>query len=75
MKTIIILQNRPIPVFYNPSSKKLLPQLISILENKLVHGKRLIRQCLDSLISIEIDGCEAILHTKRESDTLALSIY
>ncbi|KHF37173.1 hypothetical protein CM49_00679 [Paenibacillus sp. P1XP2] len=30
---------------------------------------------LDSLISIEIEGSEAILHSKSENDTLALSLY
>ncbi|MDF2663643.1 MAG: hypothetical protein K0Q94_6434, partial [Paenibacillus sp.] len=30
---------------------------------------------LASLISIEIDGGEAILHSFREEDSLALSLY
>lgn len=75
MKTIITFQDKQIPVFYSASNKRVLPQLMRVLELKFKHGKNAIKQCLNTLISIEIVGCEAILHTKRESDTLALSIY
>nr|WP_253298062.1 3-dehydroquinate dehydratase [Paenibacillus sp. MSJ-34] len=63
-----------IPVFYTTIDKKTLISLKETLERKFVKGKKLVKKCLDSLISIEIVGCEAILHTKHEGDTLALSL-
>ena len=77
MKTIYIdFQNRKIPVFCTTvSHKNTFTLLTDALNRKLTSGKRAIKTCLDSLISIEIIGSEAILHSKREYDTLALSLY
>lgn len=77
MKTVYIdFQNRQIPVFCTTvSHKNTFTLLKDALNRKLVSGKRAIKTCLDSLISIEIIGSEAILHSKRETDTLALSLY
>ena len=77
MKTIYIdFQNRKIPVFCTTvSHKNTFALLTDALNRKLTSGKRAIKTCLDSLISIEIIGSEAILHSKREYDTLALSLY
>ena len=78
MKTLISFQNKLIPVYfseYNKSTKRAMENLLVVLEKKITHGKRALKKCLDTLISIEIVNGEAILHTKRESDTLALSLY
>ncbi|EGL16097.1 3-dehydroquinate dehydratase [Paenibacillus chitinolyticus] len=75
MKTIIVFNNQKIPVFYTEASKKALSLLKIALEAKWNNGKRAVKTCLENLISIEIEGTEAILHSRRESDTLALSLY
>lgn len=78
MKTIINFRNKKIPVFYDTTDKKKktdVPSLLKLLENKFEHGKQTIKKCIESLISIEIIGSEAILHTRKEEDTLALSLY
>lgn len=75
MKTVINFQNKTIPVFYTTMNKKTLSCLLQALEIKVKNGKKAIKKCLDTLISIEIVGCEAILHSKHESDTLALSLF
>ncbi|MDO7905724.1 hypothetical protein Q5741_04765 [Paenibacillus sp. JX-17] len=79
MRMLITFQNKKIPVYFNAENKqpvqKTLKLLSSTLEKKISHGKRALKTCLSSLISIEIVGCEAILHTVRENDTLALSLY
>jgi hypothetical protein len=49
--------------------------LTSALEYKYYNGKQALQKCLNSLISIEIEGSEAILHSKSEFDSLALSLY
>jgi hypothetical protein len=49
--------------------------LLQTLETKFETGKSAMKKCLASLISIEIDGGEAILHSFREEDSLALSLY
>jgi len=74
---LINFQNQRIPVYYSGDKppKKALDLLMTTLENKLANGKSAIKRCLNSLISIEIEGSEAILHSKREQDTLALSLY
>lgn len=74
-KQLINFQNKTIPVFYTSMNKKTLTALMTALDTKMKSGKKAIKQCLESLISIEIIGCEAILHSKRESDSLALSLF
>ncbi|NHN33990.1 MULTISPECIES: 3-dehydroquinate dehydratase [Paenibacillus] len=75
MKLFITVQNKTVPVYSDEKNKKKLNLLVSALESKVVKGKRAIKKCLDSLISIEIVGCEAILHSYNETDSLALSLY
>ncbi|MDR0266675.1 hypothetical protein [Paenibacillus sp.] len=79
MKMLISFQNKLVPVYFTTESKqsvqKVLKLLCGTLENKIQYGKRALKKCLDSLISIEIEGSEAILHSKSENDTLALSLY
>jgi hypothetical protein len=76
---LISFQNKLVPVYFTTESKqsvqKVLKLLCGTLENKIQYGKRALKKCLDSLISIEIEGSEAILHSKSENDTLALSLY
>jgi hypothetical protein len=65
-----------IPVYaLNATSKKAFKLLAQTLETKYATGKTAMKRCLKSLISIEIDGGEAILHSLNEEDTLALSLY
>ncbi|UHA73044.1 3-dehydroquinate dehydratase [Paenibacillus sp. 481] len=74
--TYIEFQNKRIPVFCtNISHKNTFTLLKDALNRKVSSGKRAIRTCLETLISIEIVGSEAILHSRRETDTLALSLY
>jgi hypothetical protein len=75
VKLFITIQNKTVPVYSDEKNKKKLNLLVSALESKVVKGKRAIKKCLDSLISIEIVGCEAILHSYNETDSLALSLY
>ncbi len=79
MKTTILLEDKIVPVYFNADNtqpvSKLLRLLRRTLENKITNGKKMIKSCLDTVISIEVVGSEAILHTYRESDTLALSLY
>lgn len=77
MPLLIKFQNKAIPVYIksSKSSKKAMELLISAMELKFNNGKAAVKKCLDNLISIEIDGCEAILHSFNERDTLALSLY
>jgi len=78
MKILVKFNNKSIPVFFNKTKKvnnKLLSELSSLLEKKYQNGKRALRTCLDTLISIEILDGEAILHSIREDDSLALSLY
>lgn len=79
MKILINFQNNLIPVYFNVDSKqpiqRTLKLLTSALENKLNNGKQALKKCLNSLISIEIEGSEAILHSQSEYDSLALSLY
>ncbi|CAM2885195.1 hypothetical protein PASE110613_05920 [Paenibacillus sediminis] len=79
MRMIINFQNRPVPVYFDndnkQSTQKILKLLSSALEHKFQYGKNALKKCLNSLISIEIEGSEAILHSKSENDTLALSLY
>ncbi|TMV42653.1 hypothetical protein FE783_37070 [Paenibacillus mesophilus] len=76
MKTLIQFQNKLIPVYViNATSQKSFKVLLQTLETKFETGKSAMKKCLASLISIEIDGGEAILHSFREEDSLALSLY
>lgn len=76
VKTLIRFQNKLIPVYaINVTSQKAFKLLLQTLETKYETGKSAMKRCLASLISIEIDGGEAILHSLREEDSLALSLY
>ncbi len=79
MTMLINFQNKLVPVYFSTENKqpvqKTLRLLSSTLDLKIQNGKRALKKCLDSLISIEIVGSEAILHSKSEDDTLALSLY
>ncbi|WP_410769145.1 hypothetical protein [Fontibacillus sp. BL9] len=79
MKILITFQNNQVPVYFNTDTKqpvqRTLKLLTSALENKFRTGKQALKKCLNSLISIEIEGSEAILHSKSEFDSLALSLY
>ncbi|GIP27259.1 hypothetical protein J23TS9_23890 [Paenibacillus sp. J23TS9] len=79
MRMLISFQNKLVPVYFSSENKqsvqKILKLLSGTLENKFQYGKRALQKCLNSLISIEIEGSEAILHSKSENDTLALSLY
>lgn len=79
MKILITFQDNQVPVYFNTDTKqpvqRTLRLLTSALENKYQYGKNALKKCLASLISIEIEGSEAILHSKSEFDSLALSLY
>ncbi|MNJ69800.1 hypothetical protein [Paenibacillus bouchesdurhonensis] len=79
MKILINFQDNLVPVYFNVDSKqpiqRTLKLLTNALENKFNNGKQALKKCLNSLISIEIEGSEAILHSKSEYDSLALSLY
>ncbi|AZS15980.1 MULTISPECIES: hypothetical protein [Paenibacillus] len=79
MRILINFQNVQVPVYFNAETKqpiqRTLKLLTSALDNKLRNGKNALKKCLNSLISIEIEGSEAILHSKSEFDTVALSLY
>lgn len=79
MRILINFQNSLVPVYFNVDNKqpiqRTLKLLTSALENKIRTGKHALQKCLNSLISIEIEGSEAILHSKSEFDSLALSLY
>jgi hypothetical protein len=75
MKLFITIHNKTVPVYSDEKNKKKLNLLISALESKILKGRKAIKKCIESLISIEIVGCEAILHSYNETDSLALSLY
>ena len=79
MTMLISFQNKLVPVYFGTDNKqpvqKTMRLLSKTLELKFQSGKAAIQKCLRSLISIEIEGSEAILHSKSEDDTLALSLY
>lgn len=79
MRILINFQNSLVPVYFNIDNKqpiqRTLKLLTNALENKFRNGKQALQKCLNSLISIEIEGSEAILHSKSEFDSLALSLY
>jgi hypothetical protein len=77
VKTLIQFQNRRIPVYFTDTQyhKKSLDALLAALDRKVATGKAMLQKCLSSLISIEIVEGDAILHCKREFDTVALSLH
>ena len=79
MRTLITFQDKLVPVYITAENKqpaqKVLRLLNKTLENKIEKGKSALQKCLGSLISIEIKGSEAILHSNTENDSLALSLY
>ncbi|NGM81033.1 hypothetical protein G5B47_01265 [Paenibacillus sp. 7124] len=79
MRMLITFQNKLVPVYFTTENKqptqKVLRLLTSALDLKINKGKNALKKCLNSLISIEIKGSEAILHSFSENDSLALSLY
>ncbi|GLI06086.1 hypothetical protein YDYSG_21160 [Paenibacillus tyrfis] len=75
MKVFVTIQNKEIPVFADNLNKKTLKLLKLALDKKVENGRRTLKKCLQTLISIEVIGCEAILHSFNEKDSLALSLY
>ncbi|AJY75701.1 hypothetical protein [Paenibacillus beijingensis] len=76
MRTMILFQNKNIPVYFNEqNNKKALDKLAEVLNRKLITGKNALKSCIKSLISVEISGSEATLHTFNEKDTLTISLY
>ncbi|MED4602064.1 3-dehydroquinate dehydratase [Paenibacillus validus] len=75
MKVFVNFQNKQIPVFADNLNKKTLKLLRAALDKKVETGRNALQKCLQTLISIEVVGCEAILHSFNERDSLALSLY
>ncbi|MOA63573.1 hypothetical protein D3C78_1893390 [compost metagenome] len=50
-------------------------KLTTTLNRKLETGKNALKKCISSLISIEVIGSEATLHSYYERDTLTISLY
>lgn len=75
MRTLLVFQNRSIPVYIDENNKKALDKLGAILNRKLETGKNALKKCIQSLISVEISGSEATLHATNEKDTLVISLY
>jgi len=75
MTTKLYFQDRLIPVYMTEQNKKAMRKLESTLNLKWTNGKNAIKQCLASLISIEIVGSEATLHSLFEHQTLTISLY
>ncbi|MFD0960415.1 3-dehydroquinate dehydratase [Paenibacillus chungangensis] len=75
MKTTLIFQNKSIPVYMTDTNKTALDKLASVLNRKLMTGKNALKKCLSTLISVEIIGSEATLHSLYERDTLTISLY
>lgn len=75
MKTVLIFQEKSIPVYMTDTNKTALDKLSSVLNRKLTTGKNALKKCLSTLISVEIIGSEATLHSFYERDTLTISLY
>ncbi|MGO4107692.1 3-dehydroquinate dehydratase [Paenibacillus sp. YAF4_2] len=75
MKTMILFNNRTIPVYLTDTNKKAIEKLSDVLNRKLQTGKNALRNCIKSLISVEIVGSEATLHSLYEKDSLTISLY
>jgi hypothetical protein len=75
MKTILMFQNKSIPVYLTDTNKQAMEKLTTTLNRKLETGKNALKKCISSLISIEVIGSEATLHSYYERDTLTISLY
>lgn len=75
MTTQLYFQEKFIPVYMTEQNKKAMRKLEAILNQKWTSGKNAVKQCLASLISIEIVGSEATLHSYFEHQTLTISLY
>ncbi|HZG84177.1 hypothetical protein [Paenibacillus sp.] len=76
MRTFIEIQERVVPVYSDEvQGTKKIKLLSHALKEKSLHGRKAIKQSLNSLISIEIVDSDAILHTYNEQDSIALSLY
>jgi hypothetical protein len=75
MKTMLIFQNKTIPVYLTDTNKQAIEKLTAVLNRKLTTGKNALKTCIKSLISVEIVGSEATLHSYFERDTLTISLY
>lgn len=75
MKTMLMFQNKTIPVYLTDTNKQALDKLAAVLNRKLTTGKNALKKCITSLISVEIVGSEATLHSYYERDTLTISLY
>ncbi|GGF96424.1 3-dehydroquinate dehydratase [Paenibacillus abyssi] len=75
MRTIILFQNKTIPVYLTEGNKKTVEKLADTLNRKWSTGKNALKHCLRSLISVEVVGSEATLHAINEKDTLTISLY
>ncbi|MFD0589790.1 3-dehydroquinate dehydratase [Paenibacillus sp. GCM10027627] len=75
MKTMLVFENKMIPVYLTDTNKQAIDKLAAILQRKLTTGKNALKKCITSLISVEIVGSEATLHSLYERDTLTISLY
>jgi len=75
MATTFVFQNKAIPVYMSEQNKKAMRKLEAILNQKWETGKQALKQCLATLISIEIVGSEATLHALTEHHSLTISLY
>jgi hypothetical protein len=75
MTSTLVFQNKEIPVYSSEQNKKAMRKLEFILNQKWETGKQAIKQCLATLISIEIIGSEATLHALTEHHSLTISLY
>lgn len=75
MRTMLSFQNKSIPVYLTDTNKQAMEKLAAILNRKLETGKNALKKCISTLISIEVVGSEATLHSYYERDTLTISLY
>lgn len=75
MKTMLLFNDQTIPVYLVDTNKKAIDKLSDVLNRKLTTGKNALKNCIKSLISVEIVGSEATLHSYYEKDTLTISLY
>ena len=75
MKTMLLFQNKTIPVYLTATNRQAIDKLSTVLNRKLTTGKNALKKCISSLISVEIIGSEATLHSLYERDTLTISLY
>ncbi|WP_168123721.1 3-dehydroquinate dehydratase [Paenibacillus sp. HB172176] len=75
MKTMLLFQNKSIPVYLTDTNRQALDKLSTVLNRKLTTGKNALKKCISSLISVEIVGSEATLHSYYERDSLTISLY